>query len=145
MILVKGSVHYLTGCGQPYGSTGSLRNAWSLLPPGVQISWLSLWQPGVAAPLAGPSCLSKPSLVRRGGAHLSGDWRSIMEPLCMYIDGLLDLEQYVGRAERFTSASHETAFIEPETAFIGRNATSQPHHWQGNYPDFRPTTASQRN
>ena len=37
----------------------------------------------------------------------------------MYIDGLLDLEQYVGRAERFTSASHETAFIEPETAFIG--------------------------
>ena len=55
----------------------------------------------------------------------------------MYIDGLLDLEQYVGRAERFTSASHETAFIEPETAFIGRNATSRPHHGQGNYPGFQ--------
>ena len=60
-----------------------------------------------------------------------------MEPLCMYIDGLLDLEQYVGRAERFTSASHETAFIEPETAFIGRNATRGPHHGQGIYPGFR--------
>ena len=60
-----------------------------------------------------------------------------MEPLCMYIDGLLDLEQYVGRAERFTSASHETAFIEPETAFIGRNATSRPHHGHGNYPGFQ--------
>ena len=54
-----------------------------------------------------------------------------MEPLCMYIDGLLDLEQYVGRAERFTSASHETAFIEPETAFIGRNATSRRQYRQG--------------
>ena len=56
-----------------------------------------------------------------------------MEPLCMYIDGLLDLEQYVGRAERFTSASH----IGPETAFIGRNATSRPQYRQGNYPGFR--------
>ena len=56
-----------------------------------------------------------------------------MEPLCMYIDGLLDLEQYVGRAERFTSASH----IEAQTAVIGRNATSRPHHGQGNYPSFQ--------
>ena len=68
-----------------------------------------------------------------------------MEPLCMYIDGLLDLEQYVGRAERFTSASHETAFIEPETAFIGRNATSRPQYRQGNTLAFGPTTATQRN
>ena len=29
-----------------------------------------------------------------------------MEPLCMYIDGLLDLQQYFDRAEAFTSASH---------------------------------------
>ena len=49
-----------------------------------------------------------------------------MEPLCMYIDGLLDLQQYFGRAEPLTSTSH----IGLETAFMGRNSPSRPRQGQ---------------